>query len=297
VFFIHFVLMLIYICSWDTIRKEKVKGFYELMMANTVRAGAANLVLTAGLGGMRPNTVIVGFYRLHQQSPQPSPPSSPQAHLQQSSTSTEALNPGYSVSVNEYVSMILDAITFEKNVLIARNFDTYDPSTITHQSKLKSPMTIDVWHVGACTGGGTDAAYKLCLQLGYVLWRADFFHKHCTLRFFALTPTAQEVATYEAQLKAILLDARVPDPVINVISLKTPQSDITLLPVSKRHSLINATIYSFSSESAVTFIPISRPPDNSALQSEYINELDQLSTNLPPTMLVYGQKVVITNEL
>lgn len=41
-----------------------MKGFYELMMGATVRAGAANLVLTSGLGGMRPNTVILGFFQV-----------------------------------------------------------------------------------------------------------------------------------------------------------------------------------------------------------------------------------------
>jgi potassium/chloride transporter 9 len=268
--------------GWDVIRREKVKGFYEMMMGATVRSGAANLVLTSGLGGMRPNTVILGFYHAHQQ------------------LSQDPLNPGYVMSVNEYVSIILDAISFEKNVLIARNFDSYDKTVIEQQSKsrkLRTKMTIDVWHVGACTGGGPDAAYKLCIQLGYVLWRADFFHKYCQLRFFALTPTEEEGPGYEAQLRAILLDFRIPDPNITVVPLDSPQDDIMLLPVNKRHALINATIYSYSTQTAVTFIPISHPPEISTYQAEYVEDLDALTVNLPPTMLVYGQKVVITNEL
>jgi len=272
--------------GWDVIRREKVKGFYELMMGTDVRSGAANLMLTSGLGGMRPNTVILGFYRHGRPRDE-----------EHQSVSVEPLNPGYELSIQEYVAIMLDSIAFEKNVLIARNFDYYDPNTIVQRSKEKDPMPIDVWHIGACTGGGTDAAYKLCLQLGYVLWRADFFHKYSSLRFFALTPTSNEVTNFEAQLQTILFDSRIPDPVVSVVTLRTPQTDIIHLPVPKRLALINATINFYSSQSAVVFVPISRPPAQQNLQADYINELDLLSAKLPPTMLVYGQKVVITNEL
>ncbi len=59
-----YLYVLTYYNRWDTIRKLKIKGFYELIMGSTVRSGAANLILTAGLGGMRPNTVIMGFFRV-----------------------------------------------------------------------------------------------------------------------------------------------------------------------------------------------------------------------------------------
>jgi len=212
-------------------------------------------------------------------------------------TNLEPVNPSYTLSVVEYVNIINDTIALEKNVLLARGFDTYDEKAIIQNHKNKKTTHIDVWHIGSCTGGGTDAAYKLCLQLGYVLWRADFFYKYCTLRFFALTPTSNEIPAYESHLSSILLDSRIPNPIIKVVPLSEPHSDVTHLPLARRLTLINETIRSHSLETSVSFIPVSRPPSSPAYYAEYVHDLDVLSLSLPPSMLVYGQKIVITNDL
>ncbi|CAH1153516.1 unnamed protein product [Phaedon cochleariae] len=44
-----------------TMEEEKVKGFAEILVARDITEGLSNLVQTAGLGGLKPNTVILGW--------------------------------------------------------------------------------------------------------------------------------------------------------------------------------------------------------------------------------------------
>jgi potassium/chloride transporter 9 len=73
--------------SWTKyIDFSRIKAFVNIAISPTLEWGARNLVLGAGLGGMRPNVVVMGFYNLgelrqsqpfnHIPSPQPSRPSS-----------------------------------------------------------------------------------------------------------------------------------------------------------------------------------------------------------------------------
>ncbi|RZB40153.1 solute carrier family 12 member 4 [Asbolus verrucosus] len=44
-----------------TMDEERVKGFVDILVARNITEGLSNLVQTAGLGGMKPNTVILGW--------------------------------------------------------------------------------------------------------------------------------------------------------------------------------------------------------------------------------------------
>jgi len=265
--------------GWDMIRRTKIKAFYELAIAQSVRAGVANITLIAGLGGMRPNTVIFGFWQEH----------SNQATL-------EPLNPEHSIQVEEYVGLIRDSLLFEKNVLLARNFDFMDKAAIKQQRRLNAPMSIDIWDIGECSGGGTDSSYQLSLQLGYVLQKSEFFHKYCKLRVMTLVPTLQDIPRTQIRIKEILLESRIPVDHAEVLAMSQPQ-DILVMQAETRHGLINEMIRAHSSKTAVLFIPISRPPEIPSHYGKYIQELDILSQRLPPSILVHGLTNVITNEL
>lgn len=53
------------VCPRQTIKNmmeiEKVKGFCQVVVANKVREGLAHLIQSCGLGGMRHNSVVLGW--------------------------------------------------------------------------------------------------------------------------------------------------------------------------------------------------------------------------------------------
>ena len=52
-----------YTIKWlDFLNMAKIKAFPEITVASSVKVGMESLLLAAGLGQMKPNTVMLGFY-------------------------------------------------------------------------------------------------------------------------------------------------------------------------------------------------------------------------------------------
>ncbi|UPX17910.1 uncharacterized protein EKO05_0008237 [Ascochyta rabiei] len=130
---------------------SKIKAFVNVAISPAVEWGARNLVLGAGLGGMRPNIVVMGSYNLTElresqpglgiPSPQPSRPSSKStnhsisrkaiqatARRKQSDKlneilPTDTIRPEGSVGIQSYVTTIEDLVLrLQMNVAIAKGF-------------------------------------------------------------------------------------------------------------------------------------------------------------------------------
>ncbi|XP_043280493.1 solute carrier family 12 member 9 [Venturia canescens] len=130
----------------------KVKAFVEITLTKTVREGLQHLIRISGMGAMKPNTIILGFYDEE----------TPRDFFQESRYATSIFDNNSTINGNsstfpnrqsgrtktlnpvEYVGMCLDVLRMKKNLCLCRNFHGLDKSQI---AKNGSFAYIDVWPV------------------------------------------------------------------------------------------------------------------------------------------------------
>lgn len=116
----------------------KVKAFVELTMTKTVREGLQHLIRLSGMGAMKPNTIVLGFY--DEETPQDFFQDSQYATGMFENVTTlpnnivfplrQALS-GKSLDPVQYVGMCLDVLRMKKNLCLCRNFHLLNKTQIT----------------------------------------------------------------------------------------------------------------------------------------------------------------------
>ncbi|PSN65357.1 hypothetical protein BS50DRAFT_575392 [Corynespora cassiicola Philippines] len=155
--------------SWTKyIDFSRIKAFVNITISPAVEWGARNIVLGAGLGGMRPNIVVMGFYNLGElrqskplidiPSPQPSRPPSKAANrafapqairaaAKRRQTDkltgilpTDAMRPEGAIGIQNYVTILEDLVLrLQINVALAKGFQELEvpsPQPSTRQKFL-----------------------------------------------------------------------------------------------------------------------------------------------------------------
>lgn len=167
---------------------SKIKAFVKIAISPTVEWGARNLVLGAGLGGMRPNIVVMGFYNLPElrqtkpaidiPSPQPSRPSSKAANLpinrkatrsavRKRATNnahrllpTDAMRPEDAIEIRSYVTIIEDLVLrLQANVAIGKGFKDLEVPSATPTLKKTALQMVGLADIEV------DEPSKTCIDL------------------------------------------------------------------------------------------------------------------------------------
>lgn len=143
---------------------SKIKAFVNIAISPGVEWGARNIVLSAGLGGMRPNIAVLGFYNLDDlrrsqplidipkmASPDSSPSQDKVARRDSKDTKLDGLLPTDSckteamMSVTSYVTILEDLLLrLQINVAVGKGFQDLE---FPHANGDHTKKYIDLWPI------------------------------------------------------------------------------------------------------------------------------------------------------
>ncbi|EXJ96485.1 hypothetical protein A1O1_01611 [Capronia coronata CBS 617.96] len=225
--------------AWNKyIEFSKIKAFVNVAISPSIEWGARNIFLSAGLGGMRPNIVIFGFYNLQQfRAEQPlvdipsPPPERKHGSLRQRRTSksvvrgelpTDTCYVEKRTDIQSYVMVLEDMILkLQTNVAIAAGFGDLE---LPRSSEETTKKYIDLWpiqmsaEVIADTDGEGEGrnvvttnfdTYTLILQLGCILHTVPSWKKAYKLRVAVFVEYEADVEEERTRVTTLLENLRI----------------------------------------------------------------------------------------
>lgn len=322
----------------------KIKAFVNLTLADSVRHGVQNLLFISGFGGMRPNTLVLGFYD----------DCTPHDHLQghillstghsfdtvcPTKVPGEQRSPFFpslrgaedpkDLQEEEYVSVIADAVKMGKNVTLARCFDQFNRDRVLGSGRkirgVAGPF-IDVWpmnllqpdshsYVGICS--------LFLLQLACVLHDSRAWNQARLRLFLCMEAGYSLQEKEEAKLQGMLRDLRISAQVQmvawdEVVALhwqrqreraeqneEDEREDCNQTYPNNASQLTDEYICAVNDmicrhgvpQPAVRFLYLPHPPADRSRYCAYLHQVDLLSRNLGPTLLVHGVTPVVTTDI
>ncbi|XP_066251043.1 solute carrier family 12 member 9 [Euwallacea similis] len=278
----------------------KVKAFVELTVARSVREGLQHLMRLSGMGAMKPNTVVFGFLDDEEPTDFFSSQESSYYNLE-FDNDVFPLGEAGSLSPLEYVQMMRDVLRMNKNLCLCRNFSKLrkDPKTV------KSKLYIDVWPVNFLNPGELDAfdiTSLFMMQLSCIANMVPLWSKlklricvcdETRTSYFQLNSTSQnQVERLKTMLKELRISAEI-FPVVewaNVIESHGANMETYV-------KNFNTMILDQTAETAVTFIYLPSTPIEDDRAEWYYDNLEVLSSDLPPTIFVHGVNTVTSTTL
>ncbi|KAL3304442.1 amino acid permease [Colletotrichum asianum] len=223
---------------------SRIKAFVQLTMSPTLNWGIRNLILSAGLGGMRPNIAVMGFYNMDElrssrplvavpkppsstvedTRPRPRPADRPvrrrrgdtSARLLEGHLPTDVIKTESMLSVTSYMTMLEDlALRYKLNVAIGKGFERLETP---RKDKGNTKRYLDLWPIQMSAEVVSDGksvlttnfdTYTLILQLGYILHSVPTWNKVYDVRIMVFVEYESEVEEERARVKALLEKLRI----------------------------------------------------------------------------------------
>ncbi|GKT40717.1 vacuolar cation/proton exchanger 3 [Colletotrichum spaethianum] len=228
---------------------SRIKAFVQLTMSPSITWGIRNLILSAGLGGMRPNIAVMGFYNMDElrdsrpslQVPKPPSTTTPDAHrppkvkerpmrrrrgdtsarLMDGYLPTDVIKTEGLMSVTSYMTILEDlALRYKMNVAIGKGFEKLETP---RKDKTNMKRHIDLWPIQMSAEVLSDGksvlttnfdTYTLILQLGYILHSVPTWHQVYNIRVMVFVEYESEVEEERARVKALLDKLRIEAEVV-----------------------------------------------------------------------------------
>ena len=194
-----------------------IKSFVDVVIARDVREGARNLILSSGLGGMRPNIIVLGFpAALQRASEQPRGPIARVRPSEPVALTKHAMPDVEPIDCTKYVGILEDALALNKALAIAYGFDAMDlpgPSKVAQYEPARGEQYIDLWPIqianSACGDTPTWDTYTMVLQLGTILSFTGTWRQH-KLRVSVFVEHPEEVQAEHTRVRTLLDNLRIP---------------------------------------------------------------------------------------
>ena len=191
-----------------------VKGFVDVVIARDVREGARNLILSCGLGGMRPNIIVLGFPTALQRASEHH--RGPVARVRPSEPPSVRSTYTQPIDGTKYVGILEDALALNKALAVAYGFDAMDlpgPSKVARYEPALGEQYIDLWPIQMATHVRDEApswdTYTMVLQLGTILSFTGTWRQH-KLRVNVFVEHVDEIASERLRVRTLLDNLRIP---------------------------------------------------------------------------------------
>lgn len=202
-------------------------AFHDVVVSSTVRSGVQNLLMSAGLGAMRPNTVLLGLFRSgFVDDAEEGSVSCKSSMYPLTSTYYQSIVQAIDefpvaskgrLSLPEYVEMIKDCLAYGQHVLIANNLHLLPyflmaPSQLSRAERrsrdLEEPSDrfIDIWVLPEVD----SLTVNLELILSFVLCRNRSWKSRSSLRILSIVEPDRSVEVEKQELERLLYEYRVP---------------------------------------------------------------------------------------
>ncbi|RLV94909.1 Vacuolar cation-chloride cotransporter 1 [Spathaspora sp. JA1] len=221
--------------AWVKLRDmSKVKAFVQIALGPTLPWGVRNVYLGSGLGGMKPNITVLGFYDFIKHGIEmPIIPSTEQ--VEQGQLPTDTCRKEKKVSIGQWVQIVEDLIILQATVAVAANFSKLKlPKSENNEgssfwkSMFQSPHVVDkdskkyidlypiqMSSINQLDNGQSVLStnfdtYTLILQLGWILstvqeWKLNNFK----LRVIVFVESKHEVEDETTRLSKLLSTLRI----------------------------------------------------------------------------------------
>lgn len=268
---------------------EKWKAFVDVVVANSIRDGVRSLLASCGLGGMRPNILVLNFLRDSTSNDQLLAHISAAAEKASRKTwirnysavdsekyqqVTETFPPVMTLNgesreetmlESEYVGIIRDTLLMGKNVMMTRNFSQLEERMHGARGR-RAARHIDLYPV-VRSGPDRSLSFDFILQMATILHMVGRW-RDLRIRVFVIVDPNTDLAAEKESLTAMLEDVRIIGADVQLLQYTPPpglqQAGVTSFydaSMREQFSFVNQMIHTNSPETCVVFSFLPAPPD------------------------------------